>query len=85
MGLEERLAQNDPTSDLLRMIQKTEPAPEMLAPVIEELAMLRSKLPRELVEEMDAFNLQSLERAGPVLQDVKEILISRLTSIGGVQ
>lgn len=84
-GLEERLAQNDSTSELLRMIQKAESTPEIFAPVIEELATLRSKLPRELVEEIDALNLQSPETATHVLQDVKEILISKLTSIGGAQ
>lgn len=85
LSLTERLAQNDAVADLLRMIQATEPVPEISEPLIKEVAPLRSKLPQELVGEMDALNLQSPERATNVLQDAKEILISRLTSIGGLQ
>jgi DNA repair exonuclease SbcCD nuclease subunit len=83
--LEERLAQNDAVADLLRTILKTELTPELLEPLNEELAMLRSKLPRELMDEVDALNLQSSESTNQVLEDVKEILVSRLTSIGGAQ
>ncbi len=85
MGLEERLAQNDAVADLLRIIQKTEPAPEIVNPLIDELAGLRAKLPRELADEVDALNLQLPEMAVRVLEDVKNIIISRLTSIGGAQ
>ena len=85
MGLEERLSQNDTIADLLRLIQGLEPADEVLAPLKEEVAALRAKLPCELVEEMGAFNLHSPETVAHILEDVKEMLISRLLSTGGAQ
>lgn len=83
--LEERLAQNDPVSELLRTLLKMEPDSELLGPIVEELAGLRSKLPPEMVDDVDALNLDSPESVARILEDVKEILVSRLTSIGGAQ
>ncbi len=85
MSLEERLAGNDPIADLLRFIKAMEPDDELLAPLKEEISALRTKLPHDLVEEMDAFNLHSSEAVGHILEDVKEMLISRLLSSGGAQ
>ncbi len=62
-----------------------EPDSDLLGPIVEELAGLRSKLPQEMVDDVDALNLDSPESAARVLEDVKEILVSRLTSIGGAQ
>ncbi len=85
MSREERFAQNDPVADLLRFIQAMEPDDDLLAPLKDEISTLRTKLPRELVEEVDAFNLHSPRAVGHILEDVKELLISRLLSSGGAQ
>lgn len=83
VSLEERLAQNDAIAGLLRVIGETEPDPTLLGQLAEELATLGARLPREAVQEVDALNLDRPDSAARLMDDVRQILFSRLISIGG--
>jgi DNA repair exonuclease SbcCD nuclease subunit len=85
MDIEERLAQDDPLADLLRLVGDVQPGSEVLNALQEELRVLRTKLPPELVEEIPAFNLAAPEAARELLEEARETLTIRLLSEGGVR
>lgn len=84
ISLEERLAQNDPVADLLRLVQELQPGDEILNPLKDELTALRTKLPAELLQDSPVFDLDSPEAARETLESAKQFLITTLLSGGGL-
>jgi DNA repair exonuclease SbcCD nuclease subunit len=84
IDMEERLTHDDPVADLLRHLQGLEPDGDLLKPVRDEVAAIRSKV-AELFELTPALNLDSPEVVRGVLEEVKAILIARILSAGGAQ
>lgn len=83
ISLEERLAQNDPVADLLRLVQELQPGDEILKPLKDELTALRTRLPAELLQDSPLFDLDSPDATREILENAKQFLITTLLSGGG--
>ena len=84
ISLEERLAQNDPVADLLRLVQELQPGDEILKPLKDELTSLRTRLPAELLQGSPLFDLDSPDATREILENAKQFLITTLLSGGGL-
>jgi exonuclease SbcD len=84
ISLEERLAQNDPVADLLRLVQELQPSDEILKPLKDELTSLRSRLPAELLRDSPLFDLDSPDATREILENAKQFLMTTLLSGGGL-
>jgi exonuclease SbcD len=83
ISLEDRLAQNDPIADLLRLIQDIQLTDEILKPLKDEMSALRAKLPAELFQDTGLIDLDSPDVSGEILENAKQILVTTLLSGGG--
>ena len=83
ISIEDRIAQNDPVADLLRLIQELQPGDEILDPLRDELTTLRTKLPAELVQDNPVFDPDSPESAREILENARQILFTALLAGGG--
>lgn len=82
ISLVERIAQNDPVADMLRLIQELQPGDEITRPLKDELTILRTKLPPELVEGNPIFDPDSPESAREILENARQILVTTLLTEG---
>ncbi len=82
VDLEQMIRRNDSFGDLLRYIESLESSDskDLMKLVTDDLVNLKAKLPLEADKER--IELQSPERVRETLEDVKNILISRLLSAG---
>ncbi len=79
---ESSAATNDPLSHLLKAVTAARTDPAVLSALTADLADLASKLPKGLRDDPEFRFLDDPDALGPVLDDVKEILVSRLMPPG---
>lgn len=82
LDLDEMLKGGTPLGDLLRFIQEYGETDGLLGAVQDDLTQLKGKLPPEFFEEDDPLSLSDPARRREVLEDVKQLLIPRLLSVG---
>ena len=82
-SFEEILGRNTPLAGLVESIRTLEIEPEKLSVLLPELAMLKSKMPPELVGGEELFNQISADGISELGVEVTELLISRLMQHGG--
>jgi hypothetical protein len=83
INLEELLKREDPLSDLLKFINSLESNDDLLKSIKDDFTALRAKLPSELFTGPNAYNLESPENIQEILEEVKQLLIPKLFSMGG--
>ena len=84
ISVENLIDQGGPVADLLRLIQELQPGDEIFEPLKSELAILRSKLPPELVQDNPIFDLDAQESGREVLENARQILVTTLLAGGGL-
>lgn len=76
--IEKLTASDSPVGHLLTFMRRIESGPERLTELAEGLSYLKSKLPMELRQGDDALDMESPESLRQILDDARQILLSRL-------
>jgi len=82
MEMERREAGDSPVGHLLRFLDKIESDPESLRGLTGELAALSEKLPAEFRYGDSAMDLEDPQWIEKIMPDIREMLVSRLMTIG---
>ncbi len=79
----ELLSRDDALGGLLRAIREAEPGEAAVAEFAAELSALRQRLPPELLGECDGYDPTDPARLKALIEDIRELLVSRLLGQGG--
>lgn len=82
LDLDEISRRRDPAGDLMRFMGEIVSDDESLASLSEEFAPLKSKLPPDIFQGEDAIDLQSPDRLRSLVEEARQLLISRLLAKG---
>lgn len=80
VSMDEVLARDDALGGLLRAIQNIKLDDTALDELANEVSALRQKLPAELLDGEDSYNPVSPDQLKESLEDIKELLVTRLLS-----
>ncbi len=76
--INELIKAGDPLGDLIKFIQEIKSFEEITNPIQNDLTQLKAKIPRELFYGDDALDIEFKGDISGILNDVKQLLISRL-------
>ena len=82
LKLEELMARDDALADVLRALREAGPGSGSVEALKEELMALRAKLPAELFEGQESVRIEDDSGLDVILEDARDILITRLIEGG---